>query len=390
MSLPNVANDKDTLKRVDPVVDAYRQASTHERAGPKASVRVAVLAHAQVVAVANANGKPNTARTARDVAAANDHSWMWRAAAGLVLGVLGVLMFQWVQPASTSADTTVAASSAPAPASGSVVPSQTAPASPAPVAPVASAAPAASAEMQTPPKAVAHTAIATAPTIEAKTPAAQADTPTVSDKIALATARDTAVGRTSSKAAASPPATNTNAAEPRVAAAPVMVADAAVVSPASAAAPRAEAPLREETAVAMAKRARVADVTERQSKNEDSVASVRGVAAETSRYAAGASVAPAAAAPVASGAMASSAALSPVPAPAAAPAAPPAPARALNTPDADLLRAIRQNDPMSLRAAIARGANVNAKNEVGRSALQLARDENRDTLVEILLAAGAK
>lgn len=66
------------------------------------------------------------------------------------------------------------------------------------------------------------------------------------------------------------------------------------------------------------------------------------------------------------------------------------PAKASITPDADLLRAIRQDDAMLLRSAIARGANVNAKNELGRSALQFARDENHDALVEILLAAGAR
>ncbi|HPG62428.1 MAG TPA: hypothetical protein PK586_10480, partial [Casimicrobium sp.] len=75
MSLPTNGNEKDIAKRVDPVVDAYRQASTHEGAGPKASVRAAVLAHARVVAAANADASQRVAYTPAKVAAANDHSW---------------------------------------------------------------------------------------------------------------------------------------------------------------------------------------------------------------------------------------------------------------------------------------------------------------------------
>jgi hypothetical protein len=55
-----------------------------------------------------------------------------------------------------------------------------------------------------------------------------------------------------------------------------------------------------------------------------------------------------------------------------------------------MFRAIRRNDLDAVRAAISRGANVNAKDEGGRSALQIARDDNREDLAEILIAAGAK
>ncbi len=383
MSLPNNTDDKVSVKRVDPVVDAYRQASEHESAGPTASVRAVVLAHAQLAAAANAKdaqGAQSPAYNTPKATAANDHSWMWRAAAGLVLGVLGVLMFQWMRPAGTNTDTAVAAASAPTSATESAAPSQSAPSSPASVAPTAApVASTASADIPAQPEAAAQASIAAASTIETNRPVTRADSPSVSDEIALASARDASVARSASRAIALPPPASATAAEPHVAAAPVMGADVAVASPAITAAPRAEAPPRETTAVAMAKRVRVADERERQSKNEDAVASVHGLAGETPRSAANATASgPAAAAPMASGAM--NAATAPVA----------IPAKASITPDADLLRAIRQDDAMLLRSAIARGANVNAKNELGRSALQFARDENHDALVEILLAAGAR
>jgi len=78
----------------------------------------------------------------------------------------------------------------------------------------------------------------------------------------------------------------------------------------------------------------------------------------------------------------------------AAPAAktPPAPSArgALSVIDADMFRAIRRNDLDAVRAAISRGANVNAKDEGGRSALEIARAENLDAVVDVLLSSGAK
>ena len=55
-----------------------------------------------------------------------------------------------------------------------------------------------------------------------------------------------------------------------------------------------------------------------------------------------------------------------------------------------MFRAIRRNDLDAVRAAISRGANVNAKDEGGRSALEIARAENLDAVVDVLLSSGAK
>jgi hypothetical protein len=431
MSLPTNGNEKDIVKRVDPVVDAYRQASTHEAAGPKASVRTAVLAHARVVAAANADGAQRVAYTPANVAAANDHSWMWRAAAGLVLGVLGVLMFQWMQPSGGNTETTVASAplAAPSAATGAAPPGATttapAQASEPPATPAAAAATPNPAVTNAEPNAAEKVALAQA--MEAADRArANAKSATVESKsvqqerVAAAAAK---AARTADAAPALPASASVAnrapvvaspapaAAEPMVAAAspppaaapaspaapaPVPSSAAGVAVAAAAAAPRYEVAARGDIAMAMPKRApagsadsaRVAGNTndagpaqvmksaskpqfensEARRPSASAVASVGAtVAADTPRARDVFGAAPAAKTPLA-----------------------PSARGALSAIDADMFRAIRRNDLDAVRAAISRGANVNAKDEGGRSALEIARDDNRDELAEILVAAGAK
>lgn len=60
------------------------------------------------------------------------------------------------------------------------------------------------------------------------------------------------------------------------------------------------------------------------------------------------------------------------------------------TPDASMFNAIRIGNVNAFRAAIMRGANINARNEAGRSALQIARERNDAEMVKALELAGAK
>ena len=55
-----------------------------------------------------------------------------------------------------------------------------------------------------------------------------------------------------------------------------------------------------------------------------------------------------------------------------------------------MFSAIRAGDVNALRAAIARGANVNARDEAGRSALQIARERSDAEMIRALDLAGAK
>ena len=55
-----------------------------------------------------------------------------------------------------------------------------------------------------------------------------------------------------------------------------------------------------------------------------------------------------------------------------------------------MFSAIRTGNVNALRAAIARGANVNARDEAGRSALQIARERSDAEMIRALDLAGAK
>ena len=60
------------------------------------------------------------------------------------------------------------------------------------------------------------------------------------------------------------------------------------------------------------------------------------------------------------------------------------------TPNTAMFSAVLGGNVAALRAAIARGANVNARDEAGRSALQIARELNDGEMVKALDLAGAK
>ncbi len=435
MTTTHSGNDKATEKRVDPVVDAYRQASAREDAGPKASVRAAVLAHARVVAAANATGAAAPLYDAPKVAAANDHSWMWRAAAGLVLGVLGVLMFQWMRPSGT-AETSVASASIPAATApvSPTVPSASPPAAPAqtaaPTANVAESATRAAAAVPGDNAAKDKLALASQGAaddarsrarasleqrqaqIEQKVAAAEKaaeprkpGSPTTTQGTVVASAAPAAPqpAFVAESTPSSPPALP--APMPPAASAPPPVAVAAGVAAlptrsepviasapaaAAAAAPRADIAMRDEIAVAIAKRASAAESAAKPSRAyaEAQSSKPQWDKAEVAR-ASGAATASVGSS-VASADTARAKASFESKNNGANAAAAPMPPKSFAALDDLLFDAIRKNDATALRSAIARGANVNAKTPIGRSALQIARDDNRDELVEILIAAGAK
>lgn len=55
-----------------------------------------------------------------------------------------------------------------------------------------------------------------------------------------------------------------------------------------------------------------------------------------------------------------------------------------------MFSAVRVSNVNALRAALARGANVNARDEAGRSALQIARERNDGEMAKALELAGAR
>ena len=58
--------------------------------------------------------------------------------------------------------------------------------------------------------------------------------------------------------------------------------------------------------------------------------------------------------------------------------------------DQSLFNALRAGSMAALRAAIARGANVNVKDERGRTPIQIARERNDVDAVRVLEASGAR
>lgn len=414
-------------KRVDPLVDAYRQASDLEAqvsgAGPSAALRAAVLAHARVVAQSAATPEPKFAvsEAVRATPAANESKPVWRMVAGVVLGLAGMWVYQLTRPGTTG-EANVAVLSAPQSAKATAAPvdKTAAPASPVadpptsprmqPEASVAVAAPVgpAAAGVPAPPAVAAAQTMRPAPLREREDSSARAggsaNSPTtVTRGVASGTVADATRSEASiAQAKIAAPLKKTES--------PAQMATSEAVATTSAVATAAP---NKATGTATSA---VADAAASEPMGEVAVASAdtRKLARAGEARAPAAAVsapAPVAAAPalatapppnafpaVAAGAMAQSA-----PPPAAAAASPPPSFAASGNaamrpgltgagtaPDAAMFSAIRAGNVYALRAAIARGANVNARDEVGRSPLQIARERNDADVLKVLELAGAK
>src|SRR5215211_3456004 len=66
-----------------------------------------------------------------------------------------------------------------------------------------------------------------------------------------------------------------------------------------------------------------------------------------------------------------------------------APAPAKDSPRDQLWAAVRNGDPKAVRAALDAGADVNAKNEIGVTALWIAASKGKPEVVDLLLERGA-
>ena len=336
----------------DPLLDAYRQASEREGGHPGAHVRSAVLAHARVVAQSLPSatlGAPATAvrQAVRDAPAANDRAPMWRLAAGVVIGLVGVWIFQLTRPAAT-----------PEMSSASVSGPVTAPA---PQVATTNAEPSVAAKVAsvTPPE---------------KTVAAAAASPALAQ--ATVAPRTTIETRTRS----------TEASSPASARAEQTVALAKIPTPATVPAPEIAS---SSPADAASSEVLIASVETRKSARAPAPASAPLPSAPPSSPAAFPAVTPEAAIATAPAARASAASAA-------------TPSRRTESSglggwagwnseaDQALFKALDAGDLPSLRAAVTRGANVNARDERGRSALQVARERADAEASRVLEAAGAR
>ena len=393
--------------RVDPLVDAYHQASAFDGARPSDALRAAVLAHARVVAqsASGAGSKSALSDAVRATPAANEPKPVWRMVAGVVLGLVGMWMYQLTRPGTTG-EANVAVLSAPpsaksavgeSPATSAAAASATAPARQGAASPVPAAAQADTAV------AVAAPATPTARALPARERGdlARARNANVADASAGGAPRDAvadAARNETSVALAKVAAPTVKANVAVAAAAPVPVA--APVEAAVAAA--ATAPTRPSAAATSA----LPDAATAEPIGEVALASAdkrKSVSRSAETRAPAAAAAPS---PNAFPATAASAASAVVASPAAAASPPPAaPTAATGTamrqradgavgtvgsPDVAMFSAIRVGNINALRAALARGANVNARDEAGKSTLQIARERNDIEMVKALDAAGAK
>lgn len=391
-----------TDKRIDPLIDAYRQASEFEAqdsgARPNTATRAAVLAHARVVAqsASVASAKPTLGSAMLTTPAANESRPIWRIAAGVVLGLAGMWVYQLTRPGTTG-EANVAVLSARQSAKTAAAAGETtgAPMSPAVVAPSpATAQPESTVAVATPPSPA--TTVLAAPIVRAAPSRERVDSPArfgASVAGADGASRDAttgaARGETSvalAKVAAPLKQTESPA---QVAAAPVLAA----LNPSAATTAVAAAAPTKATGAATSASAESA-TSEPLGEIAVAAADTRKLARET------ASRAPAAAPPTAPPPNA-------FPATTAGAMAQSAPQAAASgaignmtmrqgvtgggaTPDAAMFSAIRVGNVTALRAAIARGANVNARDEAARSALQIARERSDVEMVKALELAGAK
>ncbi len=405
-----------TSDRIDPLVDAYRQASELQAqsagARPASALRAAVLAHARVVAQSAATAEPVLAvsEAVRAVPAANESKPVWRMVAGVMLGLAGMWVYQLTRPGATD-ETNVAVMTAPQGEKSAPPESANSPDSPVTGGAASTVAPAtpANATDGAPAQRDASVAIAALPATPpppppAPAPALRAIIPEPVMAAREIPSRDRA-GDTSNSAGAiglrdgslAAAHSDTSVALAKVHA-PTMRAEQAasadVRTAAAAVAPVGRAPAAPATTNATTSSSPEAATAEPFA--ETVVASVeRRKAARVSPSAPTAGAAPPNAFPATtSGEMAGAAG------PPAAPSMSPQSTRAAasastrqgvaSTAEEAMFRAIRINDVNALRAALARGANVNARDESGRSALQIASDRGDTEVVKALLLARAQ
>ena len=360
--------------RPDPLLDAYRQASVHEGARASATVRAAVLAHARVVAqwspdAVAATGLSALPEATRATPAANEQRPIWRLAAGVVIGLIGVWIFQLSRP-SAAPDTTVAAAD------------------------VADVVPAAQADKAR----AAVPAGAALPRVPSPVAAAA---PEASVAVAAVSVATDSAQKPANAARARPPEAGLPERNPAMANAPALrelpdrppvfagtiVAAAPVV--AQTAAP-ASALTADASTAAMAEELVIASAEVRKSAKAQSGPDASAAAA-------------AVAAPSRAGASRAVVARGVSEAPETAPAVATAsrsqrPAQLgdaasrgrLGEPELAMFTAVRAGDVSALRIAITRGANVNSKDERGRTPLQIARERTDLETIRVLEAAGAR
>lgn len=390
-------NNTENIDRKDPLIDAYRQASEREGGRPGAHMRAAVLAHARVVAASmpSANEAARDAHRVRQRAvAANEPRPLWRLAAGVVIGLVGVWIFQLTRPAANP-DVTVA--SIATTATSPTQPTEATPTSPIAAAPT----PAAGAGGTAPAERArgdAQLAMAQPPPSNVPPLKREAQSTDLVRKDPVLDARaeqSVALAKTPGRAADL--AREVRATEPTTGA-PV-AAGASLPDRAASETMIASAETQKSTRAAQMERAEPSAPAS----SANAAASAPGAdvppppSAFPANAAAAATVASAALpmpsappAPVASAAPTIGAAGSIRAKSTAATAATVPPTTPLTESDQALFKALLAGDLRELRAAIARGANVNARDERGRGALQVARERGDADSVRALEAAGAR
>ena len=357
-------NTTDNAPHQDPLIDAYHQASAREGARPGANLRAAVLAHARVVAQSLPASAANAAvlnDTTRAKTAANEARPIWRLAAGVLVGVIGVWIFQLTRPVAAP-DTIVATANQPQASKAQVAESTAAtkPAEAATVVPETTVAVAARAPA-TPSAAVdASGSRAPADVANSRKPAASTRAET-NVAVVVVPRRD----ERADLLAPAPFGANTAASRSPVTAASMAMATDTAPNPRS-----NTSETFNETVVASAELRKSAKIVASPLSDQPAMA---GAPPRISSATPDAFPAQTAANSVTKGADAARS--RPLP---------------LDERDQAMFRALRVGDLSALRAAIARGANVNAQDERGRTTLQIARERNDGALVDALQTAGAR
>ena len=370
--------------RPDPLLDAYRQASAHEGARAGANVRAAVLAHARVAAQSStaAVSAINLSNATRAAPAANESRPMWRLAAGVVIGLVGVWIFQLTRP-SVAPDTAVAVADVASAANVASV--TTAPSAPqankARAAEPAKTVTPASPEPAKPEAAVVVAALPIAKERAAQRSSAAREPPTDG----AGAEQNLAMG----KALSPKEKTNQPAAFAGASAAAVAAVAAAPSVAAASVADEAVAAIRNEGNEVVIASADTRKSARLQPRAEAPSSSALATASPSSPPPAAPNAFPAQASGVAVAAAPIAPTARPSPAIAAAPNDAASPVR-LSEAEQQMFKAARAGDAVTLRTVITRGVNVNAKDERGRSALVIARGRGDAETIKVLQAAGAR